>query len=68
MKSRDTSVSVTQITADELLVNVTFKMRGSLKYKENKVLESSRKESQKSIKKLIDNTDFPDIGVSDEDT
>lgn len=68
MKSRDTSVSVTQITADELLVNVTFKMRGSLKQEKSKVLESSRKESQKSIKKLIDSTDFPAIGVSNEDT
>lgn len=68
MKPHNTSVSITQLNNDELLVNVTFKIRGSLKKENDKVLESSRKESQKLIKKLIDNTDLPSIGVTNEES
>ena len=68
MKSRDTSVSVTQLGNNELLVNITCKLPGLLKQKDNKVVEASRKEVQKYLKKIIENVDFPAIGVSNEDT
>ena len=62
MKARNVSVSTTQISGNELLLNIVIHLPGSLKYEGGKVSEKSRKDSQKYLKKIIEQIEFPNIG------
>lgn len=67
MKPRDVSVSNTQVSPDEILIHVTMKIRGTLKRDGDLVSEKSRKDSQKSFKKILEQVEFPYIGENNGD-
>ena len=67
MKPQNVSVSTVQISPNELYVNIIFKLPGVLARDGDKVSEKSRKDSQKSFKKILEGVEFPNIGSVQKD-